>query len=212
MSWNTGRDYKIGDWIINESADLDEFFGRLDKLRRGRGATVIQFRPQSRNAAQAPPRHGTVLSFAEEKTRIASRPQTEWERIRNAFLKQREDADKRVREGKVVRIREAIAALDAQDLSVELEVKLDIIRRDLEALLRLPPAKPKPRPYVLPGDVRKAILKLIAQPLQAARRSIRRDMLELMDDKLDLLRREFGHDPDDLSDVFLAEIEDEDNI
>ena len=129
MSWNTGRDYKIGDWIIDESADLDEFFERLADLRRSRGAQVIPFRAQAVTTAPAPTGGATVIPFGPiERTGRAA--MSEFDRIRSAFLEQRQRADDRVRQGKIERNRAEIAALAAQDLSVETEVRLDILRRE----------------------------------------------------------------------------------
>lgn len=131
MSWNTGRDYKIGDWIIDESADLDEFFERLADLRRSRGARVIPFRAQVVTTAPTPTGGATVIPFGPVE-RMGRAAMGEFDRIRTAFLEQRKRADDRVRNRKIERIRDGIAALEAQDLSVETEVRLDILRREFE--------------------------------------------------------------------------------
>lgn len=132
-NWERGAEYLIGSWSVDASADLDEFAERLKALKRKK--VVLAFRP---GASTPRPGGATVLNFYEGRRRIADKPMNAEERVKAAYRKQRADIEDGVRANKIAKIQADIAALDAMDLPVEKEVRLDILRREFEAQARLP--------------------------------------------------------------------------
>lgn len=119
--------YRLGDWVVDDARDLDEFFERLADLRRCRGAKITPFPARTADSNPISGERATVIPFGPVQRPAIMR---EFDLIRNAYFDQRRRADDRIRQGKIARIRAEIEALTAQDLPVETEVRLDILRRE----------------------------------------------------------------------------------
>ena len=138
MNDNPKHRYKLGEWLVDEAGDLDGFFDRLASIKCQAGARVVPF--PARPATSAPAIHGgaRVITFGPVQ-RTGRRAMTEFDRIRTAYFEQRQRADNRIRQGKIDKIRAEIVALEARDLPMEIEVRLDILRRDLDEHLEKRP-------------------------------------------------------------------------
>lgn len=122
------KKYKLGEWIIDDSSDLDQFFERLEKIQRS-AAQILNF-PQDTGTSTAPSggTHAKIIPFKRPQRLL----QSEYDKIREAYLRQRRQMNEKIRQGKIERFNKIIEELESTDLSVERKCRLNLLKEDFE--------------------------------------------------------------------------------